>query len=142
MQNLCNAWAPLLGRLFLAAIFVFSGINKVLNFEGVTGAVESVGIPLPAVATVITIILELGGALLLIVGWKIRLGALALIVFTALATAFFHMDFADQSQVTQFLKNLGLIGGLLYVIAYGAGRYALDSKADETGPAPNEYPSK
>lgn len=127
----CGGWIQLVGRVLLAAIFLIIGWGKLTNFSGTVPFVAAGGFPMPEVFTALAIIFELGGAIMLILGFHARLGAWMLIAFTAISTAAYHNAFADPSQQLMMLKNLSIIGGLFYVAAYGAGRYSLkqyDSK--------------
>lgn len=135
-HSTCNPPLLLLGRILLAAIFAMSAFGKITGFEQTAGFMAGVGIPLPEVALVIAIILEVVGVVLLVLGWKALWGAIALIVFTVLATVFFHLDFSDQNNQIAFLKNLGLIGGLLYVIVAGAGSWSLDARTRSQSSTP------
>ena len=116
------------GRLLLAAIFLISGFGKLTAATGTIGYIAQAGLPAPAVAYAVALIVELGGGLLLVVGYQTRLVAAALAVF-ALATAFaFHSNFADQNQMIHFLKNIAIAGGLLQVAAFGAGAFSIDGR--------------
>ena len=116
-----------LGRLFLALLFLLSGVSKLGSAAATTGYIASAGLPLPGVAYVLTVIVEIGGGLLLLVGLQARLAAAVLAVFTLAAAIFFHHDFADQNQMIHFLKNVAITGGLLQVAAWGAGQWSLDA---------------
>ncbi len=121
----------LAGRILLALIFFMSGFGKLTGFAGTAGYIASTGLPFSELLTVGAIVLELGGGLALIVGWKTRWAALALVVFTVPATLLFHNFWAvpaDQAmnQNIHFMKNLSIIGGLLVVWAFGAGRLSID----------------
>lgn len=126
-------FAPLAGRILLALIFVLSGFEKITGFEATVGYIADKGLPLPRLAAVVAIVVELGGGILLVLGWKTRWAALALCMFTALAAIMFH-DFwaapADQTanQMIHFLKNISIMGGLLYVMAYGGGSLSLEGE--------------
>jgi putative oxidoreductase len=117
-----------LGRLFLALLFLLSGISKLTSAAATTAYIASAGLPLPGVAYVLTVIVEIGGGLLLLVGLQARLAAAVLAVFTLAAAVFFHHDFADQNQMIHFLKNVAITGGLLQIAAWGAGRWSLDAR--------------
>lgn len=124
-------WAALLGRILLAGIFVISGFNKITGFEGTTGYIAGKGLPLPQVLTVIAILIELGGGLAIVLGWKTRWAALAVIVFMIVITPIFHGFWAsppDQmmNQQAHFMKNVSMLGGLLLLFAFGPGRYSVD----------------
>lgn len=127
MSNSTSYW-PAVGRLLLAAIFVISGISKLFNPAGTIGYIGAVGLPLPELGYLLAVVLEIGGALLLIVGYRVRLVAVALAVFTVATAIVFHSQIADQNQWIHFLKNLAISGGLLQVAAFGAGRFSLDAR--------------
>ena len=126
-------FAPLAGRILLALVFVVSGFEKITGFAGTVSYIAGQGLPLPSLAAVIAIVIEFGGGIMLMLGWKARWAAFALCVFTALAALLFHNFWAapaDQAanQMVHFLKNISIMGGLLYVIAYGAGTLSLEGK--------------
>ena len=126
MENALNRYGPLIGRILIAFIFVFSGFGKITGFEGMVGYIASKGLPLPQLAAVAAIIVELGGGLMVAVGWKARWAAAAMLIFTAMAALFFHNFWAvpadqAQNQMIHFMKNISIMGGLLYVAAYGSG---------------------
>ena len=116
----------LVGRIFISALFLISAFNKIFNLDGSIGWMEGYGVPgfliFPAIA--VEIILPV----LVIVGYQARIAAGVLAVF-CLATAFlFHFDFADQSQLVSFLKNVGLAGGYLFIVANGTKDWAVDKE--------------
>lgn len=123
-----NNIVPLIGRIFLTFLFLWSGINKIPNFSGTQQYMEMNGMPLTALFLVAAIVIEILGALFIMFGFKTKWAALVLIVFMIPTTLIFHTNFADQMQVIQFMKNLSVIGGLLMVMAYGAGTISLDAK--------------
>lgn len=123
-----TSYAPAVGRWLLAAIFLISGIGKLFNPAGTIGYIASVGLPLPQFVFVLTVVLEIGGALMLIAGYRTRIAALALAGFTLAAAVLFHGNVGDQNQFIHFLKNVAIIGGLLQVAAYGAGRLSVDAR--------------
>jgi len=126
MDNTLHRYGPLAGRILIAFIFVFSGIGKLTGFEGTVGYIASKGLPLPQLAAIAAIVVELGGGLLLIAGWKARWAAAAMLVFTGVAALFFHNFWAAspdqaQNQLIHFMKNISMMGGLLFVVVYGSG---------------------
>jgi putative oxidoreductase len=132
MNALQNPLA-LAGRLLLAALFLPAGINTLMGFEGTVGYIGSVGLPMPAVAAVIAIVIEIVAPLALIAGYGTRIAALVLAVFTAVATVLFHNYWAmpaDQQFIQQlmFFKNMGVVGGLLVLGAWGAGAWSLEGR--------------
>ena len=119
---------PAFGRLLMAVIFLLSGVGKIFAPEATQAYIAAAGLPLPVVAYAITLLVEVGGGLLLLLGYQTRYAALGLAVFTAAAAIGFHHNFADQNQMIHFLKNLAIAGGLLQVVAFGAGGFSLDAR--------------
>ena len=122
----------LLGRCLLGLIFILSGSGKIAGFTATAGYMASKGLPLPEVLLIPTILIELGGGLLLVLGYQTRWAALALFLFLIPVTLLFHNFWAaapDQvrNQMIHFEKNLAIMGGMLYVVFMGAGRYSLDA---------------
>ncbi len=115
--------------MLLGAIFFISGLNKVADPAGTIGYIASAGLPLPQLALVVAIAVEVVGSVLLIFGFRTRLVAGALACFTLVAAFSFHFDFSDQNQFIHFMKNFALAGGLLQVVAFGAGRYSVDRQS-------------
>ena len=113
--------AAILGRMLLALLFVMAGLGKIMDTAGTAQYIEATT-GLPGALALPTGIFELAGGLLLASGYASRLVSVALIGFTALATIMFHNQLGDQTQMTQALKNLAIIGGLLMVFAYGQVR--------------------
>ena len=127
-MNTSTSFAPAIGRILLAAIFLISGFGKLADPAGTIGYISAVGLPLPEIGYAIAVIVEIAGGLLLIAGYQTRIAALALAVLTLAAGIFFHNDFADQNQLIHFLKNVAIVGGLLQVAAFGAGRFSVDAR--------------
>jgi putative oxidoreductase len=129
-QNL----ATLIGRVLLSWLFIPAGYAKIAGFAGTTGYIASKGVPLPEVAAALAIAAELGLGLLLLVGWQARWAALGLAVFVAVITPIFHNFWAvpeaqKMMQSQAFWKNMAVIGGLLFVWAFGPGRWSLDGRS-------------
>tara|TARA_B100000424_G_scaffold247189_1_gene219395 strand:+ start:68 stop:454 length:387 start_codon:yes stop_codon:yes gene_type:complete len=120
MANLLD----LIGRILISALFLISAFNKVFNLDGSMGWMESFGVPgfLIFPAIVIEIILPI----LVIVGYQARIAAGVLATFCLLTAFIFHLDFSDQSQLVSFLKNVGLAGGFLFIVANGTKDWAVD----------------
>ena len=126
-------YGPFIARILLAAIFLISGYDKIGGFSKVVAFMASKGIPLSEIALALSIVLEIGGGLLLIAGWKARWAAAAIFVWLIPATLIFHnfwaVDAAQyQNQLNHFLKNLCIMGGMLYVMAFGAGPLSVDNR--------------
>ena len=116
----------LVGRIFISALFLISAFNKIFNLDGSISWMEGFGVPgfliFPAIA--VEIILPV----LVIVGYRARLAAGVLAVFCLMTAFLFHFDFADQSQLVSFLKNVGLAGGFLFIVANGTKDWAVDKE--------------
>jgi putative oxidoreductase len=123
-----SSYPALAGRILIAVPFLMSGVGKIAAPTMTQGYIAAVGLPLPAVAYAIAIAAEVGGSLLLLLGYKTRAVAAAMAVFTLATALGFHTNFADQNQMIHFLKNLMIMGGLLQVTAFGAGRFSLDAR--------------
>jgi putative oxidoreductase len=126
-----------IGRVLLALMFVMAGFQKFGSLAGTAGYIASGGLPAPMVLAVLVAALEVVGGIALIVGFQTRWAALALGVFTILASVFFHKFWAvpaDQAFVQQlmFMKNLSVAGGLFVVAALGAGPVSIDARRGVT----------
>ena len=117
----CNAcWTVL-----IALIFIMFGMNKIFNYGSTAGWMDAMGAPsflLPGV-----VVLEVLGGLAIVVGWQTRWVALALAGFSILSAIIFHNNFSDQNEMANFMKNIAISGGFLFLFANGAGRWSLDN---------------
>jgi putative oxidoreductase len=123
----------LVGRLLLALLFIVAGINKIAGYAGTVGYFTKLGMPMPEAMVWLSVLVELGGGALLIAGWQTRRVAWLLVAFTVVATfmghRFWQADPAQyMNQLNHFLKNVAIIGGLLYVAAQGAGALSVDAR--------------
>jgi putative oxidoreductase len=121
-----NTYAPLTARVLIGILFIVAGVGKLGNVEGFTGYLTSGG--LPAILAWPTILLEIVGGAALVAGFQTRIVAVLLAGFTLLAGLLYHFQPADQMQMTSFLKNLAITGGLLMLFAHGAGAVAVDKR--------------
>jgi putative oxidoreductase len=136
MSALCKLteqFGPLAGRVLMAYIFVLSGIGKIGNFAGTAGYMASKGMPFAEVLLVGAIAVELVGGIMLVVGWQARWAAAAIFLFMIPTTLIFHAYWAVdpeqvRAQTIQFNKNLAIMGGMLYLMAFGAGPLSLDRR--------------
>lgn len=119
---------PLMGRTFIGLSFLYSGLNNLMSFSETQERIAG-QLPFPGLALAGNILCCLVGAISLILGYKIRWGAVILILFLIPTTLVFHQFWADPSQASPFLKNLASIGALLYVYYAGAGAVSLDERA-------------
>ena len=121
----------LLGRVALAAIFVWSGAGKITGFGNTAHYIASKGLPMPAVLTAVTIFVELGLGLAIVIGFRARIAALLIALWLIPTTFLFHNFWAAPAaqammQQINFMKNVSIFGGMLLLIAFGAGRYSVD----------------
>ena len=114
-----NYYLSLLARIFLSAIFLWSGINKIMNPLATIEKMSAHGMPLPSVFFLGAILLEILGGLSVLLGIKPRWGAIMLVIFLIPATLIFHTDFSTEIEQAMFLKNLAMLGGLLMLIRDG-----------------------
>ena len=149
MNQFIQGVVTVLGRVFLATIFLLSAVgNKIPNFSDVAQLMESKGVPAPQLMLVGAIVFLIAGSLSIIVGFKARFGASLLLVFLILATYFFH-DFwtwspdamwvlstsdsvkmpVQQNEMISFMKNLALMGAMLFIMANGPGPMSLDGNS-------------
>ncbi|MGH8614058.1 MAG: DoxX family protein [Gammaproteobacteria bacterium] len=125
-----HALGLLIGRILLAAIFMVSGFNKLINFEQSAAYIANADLPVPNLLLVMAALTELVGGVLIAVGYKARWAALMIFLFLIPVTYIFHPFWsveADQlqQQMIQFQKNLAIMGGMLYIALSGPGRYSV-----------------
>lgn len=140
MHALCNLvrqFGPLAGRILITALFLISGYHKIIGFSAVSGMMAKMGMPLPDLLLVGAIVCEIGGGLMVLLGWHACWGALLLVIFTIPATLMFHNFWAVdpaqyQNQFNHFMKNAAIVGGLLYIMAMGSGPYSLRKEGAST----------
>ena len=113
-------------RLFLAQMFLLSGIFKIGGYASTQGYMEAMGVP--GMLLPLVIALEIGGGLAIIVGWQTRLVSIVLAAFTLAAAAIFHNNLADQTQMIMFMKNIAIAGGFILLAVHGAGGYSWDNR--------------
>jgi putative oxidoreductase len=117
-------YMSLASRILLSILFVFGGFGKLTAIAGTQAYMESKGIP--GILVYPTILLELGGGILILLGFKTRIVAALLAGFCLVSAAIFHTEFGDQTQLIMFMKNLGLAGGFMLLAQHGAGAFAID----------------
>ena len=115
-----------IGRIFISLIFLIAGVGKIFNYEGTIGYMESFGIP--GYLLIPAIIIEILFPLLVIIGYKTKLAAIILALFTLSLAIIFHTDFSNQMQLMSFLKNFAIAGGFLIIFVRGAGKYSIDQR--------------
>ena len=123
---------PLLARILLAAIFIVYGIGKLTAFNGTAAYIASKGLPVPQVLAALTILLEVGGGILIVVGFYTRWVALIFAIFCVATAIIFHQFWGlpDPKTAalmkTMFFKNIAIAGGFLALAYFGAGPLAID----------------
>ncbi|MBX6327971.1 MAG: DoxX family protein [Pseudolabrys sp.] len=122
------AQAALVGRLFYAALFILYGYLKLTGFSGAIGYMAKQGLPAPALFAALAVVFELGGGILMLIGWQTRLVALALAVYVLIAALIAHTHWGDPNQMAHFFKNMAIVGGALAFVACGAGACSLDGR--------------
>jgi putative oxidoreductase len=128
------ASAALVGRLLVASLFLLEATSKIRGYDLAVAYMERFSVP--SALLPFAILIELGGALLLAIGWQARLAALALAIFSILAAVLFHTNLADRNQVLHLEKDLAIAGGLLVLFAFGPGPYAIEGRKRPTDSRP------
>ncbi|MDC0215805.1 DoxX family protein [Candidatus Pelagibacter sp.] len=116
----------LVARIFISLVFLLSGINKIGNYEGTIGWMESLG--MPGIFLIPAIMLEIVAPILIIIGYKVKISAALLSLFCIATAVIFHNDFSNQMQFISFMKNIALGGGFLFLVINGPKNYSLDKK--------------
>lgn len=123
-RTVLRTHGTMIGRMLLGLLFLVSGYNKLMGDAGVSGfaqGLENMGLPMAALLAWVVVLIEIVGGAMLILGYRVGLAAGALIIFLALTVLLVHNPLKDAAQLTAALKNLSILGGLLYVMAFGAG---------------------
>lgn len=129
-MNAIMQFAPLLGRILVGQIFLLSGIEKIFHFSQTLGYMSGKGLPLTELLLVITIVIEVVGALMIIFGWRARLAAMVFFLWLIPVTFIFHDFWASPGnqqlmQLINFQKNLAIMGAMLYFMSFGSGPYSI-----------------
>ena len=122
MTNILDLFA----RILISTLFLINGIFKITNYDGTLGWMEGYGVP--GILLIPTIILEILGPILIIIGYQTKITAALLSLFCLATAVIFHNDFSDQMQLTSFLKNIALAGGFLFLVINGSKKFSLDNK--------------
>lgn len=138
-MNTMQRYFPLIGRICLAWLFVPAGFGKIAGFSGTVAYAASAGLPFAPAMVAIGLAIELLCGLALLVGYKARWAAALLALFVAVAAVGFHNYWSmpaerQAMQKINFNKNIGIFGGLLFVVAFGAGRLSIDAQRDASAP--------
>lgn len=127
--NASNSALPVLAaRVLLSILFILAGYAKLADIAGTAGWFGSIGLPMPTVTTVVAGLIELLGGLAILIGFKTRIVAIVMAIFTLAATAAAHLDFSQAGNALMLQKNLAITGGFLLLAVLGAGAYSIDAK--------------
>jgi putative oxidoreductase len=121
-----NKYADLVGRILISAMFIISGVGKIFNYVAMQGYMESMHVP--GMLLPLVILTEIGGGFAVVIGFKTRIAAFLLAGFCILSALIFHLNFADQAQSINFMKNVAIAGGFLFLVANGPGPLSMDRK--------------
>jgi putative oxidoreductase len=128
VRNAVDIFA-LAGRVLISLLFLLSGVGKVAAPAATIEHIDAAGLILPSLGFAIAVAVEIGAGAGVLLGYRARLAAIVMAVFTIAAAIGFHRDFADMKQFIHFMKNVAIAGGLLQIAAFGAGRFSLDARA-------------
>lgn len=123
-----NSATLLVARIFLAILFIVSGLGILAAPSGFAGYMGAIGLPFPTLVAWVVIALKVLGGLAILVGFQTRIAALAIAAFTVGSAILGHMDFADQNEMTAFMKNFAIAGGFLALFVSGPGAWSLDAR--------------
>lgn len=116
-------------RAFIAPVFLLSGLSKLGDPAATIAYIQSAGLPWATLGFLLAVVTEIAGGAALVLGYRTRSIAAVLAVFSVAAALAFHAEFGDQAQITQFLKNLAIAGGLLQITVCGPGRFSVDARS-------------
>jgi len=130
-MDIVKMYGPLAGRVLLVLIFIIDGYGKITGFEGTIRYMQAYHMPMTQVLAVMAIIIELSGGIMVVVGWKARWAAAAFFIYVLVVSFVFHAFWAVpanqvQLQSIMFMKNLAIMGGMLYIIVHGSGPLSVD----------------
>ena len=126
-MNTSTSSAATLGRILMSSLFLMSGVGKLTDPVGTQAYIASKALPWPEAAYVIAVVIELGFGTALVLGYRTRIVAAVMAIFTLATGLTFHDNFADPKQMISFMKNIAITGGFLQVIVWGAGSLSLDA---------------
>lgn len=125
MHSYADIFAPLIGRILVGGFFIWSGVESTLNFAGTVGSLITSGAPMPLVLSVLIIAIQVLCGMAIVVGFKTSPAALVLALYV-IVVAFFYTGLDSGPAQALFLQDMAIVGGLLYISAYGAGSWASD----------------
>jgi len=129
-MNALKTYAPLIGRILIAQLFIYFGYTKIVGFSGTAGYIASKGLPISDLLAILTIVIEVGGGLMILLGWRARVAAAVLFLWMIPVSFIFHNFWnmeaaAVMANQINFQKNLALMGAMFLIFAFGPGRYSL-----------------
>ncbi len=127
MDRLMTGAVPALGRLMLAVIFIGGGLGKISSPDATIGYIASHGMPVPMVSYILSVVVELGGGIAILIGFQTRAVALLMAVFCLMTAVIFHYIPDDRNMMINFMKNIAMAGGFLQLVAWGAGTWSVDA---------------
>ncbi len=130
MNPAVTQYAPLIGRILIAQIFLASGFGKIMGFTQTAAAIAGKGLPMAEVLVVLSIVIEIGAGLMILLGWKARIGAILLFLWMIPVSWAFHNYWTMTGMEAyinkiMFQKNLAMMGAMLYILAFGSGPYSV-----------------
>lgn len=133
MNTSSGSVVPLVGRILVSLIFIFSGINKVAGFSMMAGYAAAKGMPAPSLMIAGALTVEILGGLAILTGFQTKLAAWVVFLFLIPTTLMFHNFWAMQGadrmdNMGHFMKNLAIMGGLLFLASFGPGAYSIDNR--------------
>jgi putative oxidoreductase len=126
MRSTSADFLALMGRVLLSAIFLWSGYGKAIAASATIGYFGHLGLPMPGAAYAVALIIELGGGLLILFGFRTRLVAIVMAIWCIVTALTAHTHFAEMAQAINFMKNVCMAGGFLQLAAFGPGRFSID----------------
>lgn len=131
VSSAVNPLPLLIARVLIASVFLVFGVRSILGFAGSVGYFTKLGFPAPEAMVALAIVIQIVGGILLVIGWKTRWAAWLLVAYVVIATLMAHRYWEYDAaqyvpQMINFFKNAAIIGGLLFIAAFGPGRYSVD----------------
>lgn len=123
-----NPGITLIARIFISILFILAGWSKLTGLEGTAQYFGAIGLPMPMITAIFAGLVEFVGGIAILIGFKTRIAALVVALFTIGATLIAHMDFAEGANALMAQKNLAITGGLLLLAQLGAGAYSIDGR--------------
>jgi putative oxidoreductase len=122
--------AALIGRILYSLMFLLFGYSKITAYAGIASYLGSLGVPAPSLVTLLAIVIEVGGGLLMLVGYQTRIVSLGLAIYVMVSAFIAHSQLGDPYHFLVFMKNMAIAGGSLAFFAFGGGAYSLDAKPE------------